>query len=141
MEQLEQFVVNNWVLFLALIVILALIFIYELISQKNQPQGLSTHATVSLINQEDATVIDIRDQQAYKNGHILNSIHATESDFNQSKLGKYKDKIIILVCAKGLQSPALATKLRDQEYKNIKILSGGVAAWLAADLPLVKGKK
>ncbi|HFL3390151.1 TPA: rhodanese-like domain-containing protein, partial [Legionella pneumophila] len=60
-------------------------------------------------------------------------------DFEQQKMSKYKDKPIILVCARGLQSPTLAMKIRNQGYQPL-VLSGGIQAWQNADLPLVKGK-
>jgi len=141
MEHIGQFITDNWLLFLALILILIAIFAYELITQKQQPQALSAQSVVALMNQENATLIDMRDKQAYLKGHIINSIHATEADFDLPRMEKLKNKPIILVCTKGIQTPALAAKLRAKAFNQVMILSGGINAWQEAALPLVKNKK
>jgi rhodanese-related sulfurtransferase len=53
---------------------------------------------------------------------------------------KYKTKPVILVCARGLQSVVVATQLRSKGFTQPMILAGGITAWQAAGLPLVKGK-
>ncbi|WP_133127986.1 rhodanese-like domain-containing protein [Legionella nagasakiensis] len=141
MQQLGQFIINHWPLWLALIVILLLIFVNELMSQRKKAKELNPSAAVDLINNENAIVIDLRDAEAYRNGHIINAIRASMDDFNQQRMDKYKSKPIILVCARGLQSPALAAKLREQGFEQPMVLAGGMAAWISANLPTVKGKK
>lgn len=140
MEQLIQFTTNHWPLCVALVVVLLVIFIHELLSQKNRGKTLSTAAAVEMINHENAVIIDLRDAESFRKGHIINAIHASADDFSQQRMDKYKTKPIILVCAKGLQSPALAAKLRTQGYTQPMVLAGGIAAWQTDSLPLTKGK-
>lgn len=139
MEHLSQFITNHWLLWLAFIVILLLTFINELMMQKKKAKELSPQSVVAMINDEHAVVIDIRDKAAFKAGHIIAAVHASADDFAQEKMNKYKNKTIILVCAKGLQSPAVAAKIQEQGYRAM-VLSGGITAWQTADLPLVQGK-
>lgn len=139
MEQLSQFITNHWLLCLAFIAILLLTFINELITQKKKAKELSPQAAVAMINNDNAIVIDLRDKESYKAGHIIDSINATIEDFEQPKLSKYKNKKLILVCARGLQSPGVAAKIRTQGYQPL-VLGGGIAAWQNADLPVMKGK-
>lgn len=139
MDHLGQFIINHWQLWLAFIVILFLVFMNELMTQKKKAKELSPQAAVDLINHENAVIIDLRDKEAFKNGHIIDSINTTPDDFEQAKMTKYKNKSIILVCARGLQSPAVAAKIRTLGYQPL-VLGGGIAAWQSADLPLVKGK-
>lgn len=141
MAQLEQFIVHHWLLCLALLVVLLLIFLNELWEQKKRAKELSPQAAINFINHENALVIDLRDANAYRSGHIINAIRATSEDFNEHRLDKYKSKPLILICAKGLQSAALAGKLRAQGFAQPMVLAGGIAAWQMADLPLVKGKE
>lgn len=141
MEHLGQFVSNHWQLCAALVVILLITFVNELYSQKKRAKELSTTAAVEMINNEQAVVIDIRDVQAFRSGHIIHSIQATDDDFAQQRMDKYKTKPIIFVCAKGLQAPTLAAKLRTQGFTQPMVLAGGIAAWQAANLPLIKAKK
>lgn len=139
MEHLGQFITNHWELWLALIAILVLIFINEWITQKKKAKELNPQAAVDLINNENAVVFDLRDKETFKNGHIIGAINCTAEDFEQAKMNKYKNKKIILVCARGLQSPAVAAKITAQGYQPM-VLGGGIASWQNADLPLVKSK-
>ncbi|WP_133130313.1 rhodanese-like domain-containing protein [Legionella yabuuchiae] len=140
MEQLGLFIINHWALWSALVIILILIFINELISQKSRAKELTPAGAVDLINHQDAVVVDTRDAESFKAGHIINALRANPEDFDKERFKKFKQKPIILVCARGLQSPALATKLREQGYEHVTVLSGGMSAWVAANLPVVKGK-
>jgi rhodanese-related sulfurtransferase len=140
MEQLGQFILNHLGLVSALIIILILIFINEFISQKKKAKELTPAGVVKLMNHDDAVVIDSRDAETFASGHIINAIRASGDEFTKERIKKYKQKPIVLVCARGLQSPALATKLREQGFENVAVLSGGMNAWQTANLPTVKGK-
>lgn len=140
MGQLSQFIVNHWGLWLALVIVLLIIFINELQTQKKRAKELSPQAAVNLINHENAVVIDLREAEVFRNGHILDAIRASADDFNEQRMDKYKTKPLILVCARGLQSSQLATKLREKGFTQPMALAGGMAAWQTAELPVVKGK-
>lgn len=139
MNQLSQFISNHWQLWIAFTVILVLVFINELITQKKKAKEVEPQAAVDLINNENAIVIDLRDKDAFKAGHIIDSVNASAEDFAGAKMNAYKDKNIILICARGLQSPALAAKIRLQGFNPV-VLKGGMTSWQGADLPLVKSK-
>lgn len=138
MEHLAQFITNHWPLWGALIVILALIGINEWLSQKKRAKELSTIQAIDHINHDHAVVFDLRDAQAFREGHIINAIHASADDFNLPKMDKYKTKPIILVCARGEKSSALAAQLKTRAFSNAMVLSGGMTRWLADGLPLSK---
>lgn len=139
MEQFSQFISNHWQLWAAFIVVLLLVFINEFLAQKKKAKEISPQSAVDLINNDEAVIIDLREKEAFKNGHIIDSINAKEDDFNQPKMDQYKDKNIILICARGLQSPTVANKIRTLGFKPL-ILRGGIVSWQNADLPLVKTK-
>ena len=140
MEHMGQFIVNHWELWVLLIGVLLAIFINELLTQKKRAKELSPQAAVALLNEDNAVVIDLRDKEIFRNGHIINAIQASTDDFEQNRMDKYKSKVLLLVCARGLQSTALAAKLRAQGFVNPMVLAGGINAWQSSDLPLVKGK-
>jgi rhodanese-related sulfurtransferase len=140
MGHLGQFIINHWALWLGVVVILLLIFINERIAQKAQAKEISPQEAVALINGEDAVVFDLRDVENFRNGHIINAIRVNADDFDLPKMNSYKDKTIILVCARGVMANTLATKLRGMNFIKPLVLAGGIGAWQGADLPLVKGK-
>jgi len=141
MGQLEQFVSNHWALVAALLVLLLLVYLNEWFSQKRAPEFLSPQSVVKKMNHDNAIVFDLRDLESFSAGHIINSIRTAATDFDEPRMKKYKEKPIILVCQKGLQSQTLATKLKSSGFTNAMALAGGINAWQAAELPLVKGNK
>ena len=140
MNQLGQFIINHWQLWLAFILIFLIIFINELYTQKNQAKSVSNSDAIQMINDEDAAIFDLRDAETFRAGHIAHAIRVASDDFSKKSMEKYKTKPLILICARGIQSATLATQLRAQGFMRAMSLSGGIAAWQEANLPLVKGK-
>ena len=139
MNHIGQFIINHWAQWLLFIIILLFIFINELLTQKKRAKELSPHAAVALINDnEQVVLIDLRDKESYRKGHIINSIQAGVEDFDQSKMDKYKSKTVILICPRGLQSRVVAAKLRSKGFLHPIVLAGGLSAWQNAGLPLIK---
>lgn len=106
-------------------------------------QGGSTVSTanlVSLVNHENAVVLDVRDQKEFGLGHVSGAIHMPFSSIDQraSELDDSKDKPIVIVCKMGQHSSAAGKKLKALGFENVRRLSGGMAEWNAAGLPLVK---
>ncbi len=112
--------------------------VYEYYNLKKEGKALSTAQAIAQINHFSAVVIDLRPAEIYKKGHIIGAIRATEADFKLPKMQQYQDKNVILVCTRGLESQALAPKLRAQGFTHIMTLAGGITAWQTANLPLVK---
>ena len=140
MDHLVQFIANHWPLWVALGIILVVIFINEFISQKKRAKELTPSATVAMINDRNAVIFDLRDAAAYEAGHIIGAIHTSVDEFKETKMDKYKPKPLVLVCDRGLQSATCAAKLRQQGFMEPMVLAGGMAAWVAESLPVVKGK-
>jgi rhodanese-related sulfurtransferase len=139
MNQFMQFIGNHWELSLAFVVLLILTLVNELIGKRHRPPELSPQLVVDMMNNNEAVVVDIRDKESFKKGHIIDSINAKPDDFNEAKMNKYKGKPIILICSRGIQAASVASKLKTQGFKTM-ILSGGITSWQNADLPLVKNK-
>ncbi|MCH9755794.1 MAG: rhodanese-like domain-containing protein [Gammaproteobacteria bacterium] len=138
-KQLLAFMINHWSLWLAFFGVLALVLINEHITQKQGPKNLSPSAAVDAINHKKATIIDMRETEAFRQSHIVEAKNLPKAPIE--KLEKYKTKPFILVCARGLQSSPLAVKLRKQGFTEVMVLTGGITAWKAANLPLIKAKK
>ena len=94
-----------------------------------------------LINSDDAVVLDVRSDIEYKQGHILNSVHIPQSYLNDQiqKLEKHRDRPIITTCKTGNDSARVGAELLKRGFSKVYSLNGGIAAWEAANLPLVKG--
>ncbi|MDF1646434.1 MAG: rhodanese-like domain-containing protein [Legionellaceae bacterium] len=138
-KQLFAFVTHHWSLCLAFFGVLVLMLINERFMQKQGPKNLSPSHAVDAMNHDRAAVIDMRDIESFRQSHIVDAKNMPNASIE--KLEKYKTKPFILICARGLQSSALAVKLRKQGFNQVMVLTGGITAWKAASLPLVKGKK
>lgn len=141
MEHLSQFILTHWQLCLIFVIILALALGNEWYSQAKRAKMLSPAEVIEQMNNEQAVVFDIRDNVSFRSGHIIHAIHATPDDFTNKRMEQYKTQPIVLACAKGLQSATLASQLRAQGFTQLFVLSGGMNAWQAAELPIVKSKK
>lgn len=141
MNQLFNFVINHWPLWVALAVILALIAGLEFQAKLRGIPSLSPAQATDKINREDAKVIDLREEALYQQGHITDAIHfplASQANAaNQFK--KYLDQPLILVDQNGQQTLKTALAFRQQGFQKVEILQGGIMAWSQAGLPLVKG--
>ena len=62
----------------------------------------------------------------------------SSSETRASELAANKDKPIVLVCKMGQHSSAAGKKLKALGFDDVRRLSGGMAEWNAAGLPVVK---
>lgn len=142
MNQLISFVAQNWLLFLALAVIIALLVLEEKKGGINFSgvKNIDTQGAISLANHESALIVDVRPEAEFNAGHITAARNIPAADFagKISTIEKYKDKPIILVCNSGRASLGLGRTLRKQGFSNVSSLSGGMSAWQKAGLPVVK---
>lgn len=101
------------------------------------PAGLT-----ALINRQDALLVDVSAAPEFEKGHIAGARHVLMSQFDADNkvLAKAKDLPVVLACRTGATSTEAARKLVKAGFKQVFWLDGGVAAWQAASLPLVKGK-
>jgi rhodanese-related sulfurtransferase len=106
----------------------------------NRGQEVDSSQAVQLINRRDAVVIDVRDAAEYKAGHIMNARHIPEGelDARMKELAKVKTKPIIVSCARGVRSAAVAAKLRKLGFPEVVSLRGGITGWQQASLPVEK---
>ena len=139
-SQLFEFVVHNWYLFVALVVILGLLIHNLIVGERGNVEPLGA---TEMINHKDATVIDVRSAADFAAGHIVNAVNIPMNGFkNQlAVLGKYKGKPIIVNCKSGGQSGAACEHLRKQGFEEVYNLKGGILAWQAANLPLSRKKR
>lgn len=142
MDQLIEFSGNHPELFIAFFFVLGLLAWGFLSEQISGISSLVPQEAISLINHENAVVLDVREDNEYAQGHILNSIHIPLSTLS-GKLGrleKYRSKPIISSCMSGSRSGRACSILKKNGFENLHNLKGGISAWQNASLPLSKGK-
>jgi rhodanese-related sulfurtransferase len=139
MNEIIAFLLNHWILSATFLVLLGLILYVETTSSAKGARKLSNQQAVHFINRENALLVDLRDPNAFLSGHIANAINILPSELAEHKrMLSHKEMPIILVCAAGMQSPALAEKLIKQGFQKVFYLGGGINGWRTEHLPIVK---
>lgn len=141
MERLRPFIVENWLLFVALIVILALLFVNLAKSRLLGVREVRADEAVRLMNHEEAVIVDTRPEEEFAKGHIIGAVNvpfATLADRLAELKSSYGTRPVIVCCEHGRQSGQAGAALKKNGFARILGLSGGLAAWRSAGLPLVR---
>ena len=135
-ELIFQFLGEQWVLVVGLMMVLTLLVLHE--TRKAGP-SLSINEAVQLVNSEGGVFLDIRDAADFARGHITDALHIPAAALagRSAELEKFREKPVVVVCKMG-QSPGPATKtLRSQGFSRAQKLAGGMMEWDAQKLPVV----
>jgi rhodanese-related sulfurtransferase len=142
MERLPDFISQQLPLVLAFVG-LTVFLLVGLVGRFTRGYREVTPAELTmLINRENALVVDISAIAEFEKAHIPGSRHVAPSQFDpESKdLAKVKDKPVVVVCRNGMSSRGAARRLVKAGFTRVHSLTGGVAQWQAAELPLARGK-
>lgn len=140
MSQLITFATNHPFLVAAFFMVCALLVMNLLGDRLRGYQSVPPAEATRLINHSDAVVIDVREDNEYQQGHIVNSVHIPLGYFKDrmNELDKHRSKPIIVGCRSGHRSGHACAMLKKAGYEQVFNLSGGVMAWQNANLPLTK---
>ncbi|MGC4094330.1 MAG: rhodanese-like domain-containing protein [Polyangiaceae bacterium] len=137
MERFFEFLQNHYLLAGGFIAVAIAFLINEFArgGKSISPQGLT-----SLVNQQNARVIDVRDPADFKAGHISGSenIPVSRIDENLAGLKKDLERPIVIVCNLGQVAGSIGQKLKAAGLTQVYKLEGGISNWKGLSLPLVK---
>ena len=86
-----------------------------------------------------AVLLDVREPQEWQAGHAPQADHIPLGQL-ESRLGELpRDRQIVTVCRSGRRSALAAQQLAAHGNQAVN-LTGGMAAWAAAGLPVITGK-
>lgn len=142
MEHLPEFIANHLFLFSLLIGILSLLLWNLFGTAVSGIREIGPAEVTRLINHEKAVVLDIRDEEEFGQGHILNAMNIPAVNLvdEDKNLTRHKDKPLILTCKQGADSIRAARLIKQKGFEKIYSLKGGVQAWRDAKLPLVRNQ-
>lgn len=141
-EQLQAFASSSPLLSMALAGLTVAIIVTEIMRLFRGYTALRPADLTSLMNRDNALVVDLSASGDFEKGHIAGSRNVAPSQFDpESKLlAPAKSLPVVVVCRNGLASAGAAKRLKKAGFEKVSWLDGGVAAWQQADLPLVKGR-
>lgn len=132
---MSQFIVQN-ALLIIIAVIAAVSLAMPLINTRRFGPMVSSEQAVSLINKQNALVVDVRAQKDFKRVRIANSVNIPANEI-QNRLGELsKDRTIIVVDNSGNISAAASKLLRGVGFTKVYVLDSGLVGWMRDKLPL-----
>jgi rhodanese-related sulfurtransferase len=142
MDSLLAFAGEHAVLSLALLGLTLAIIYTEISRLFSGFKAVNPAGLTELINREDALLIDISPTGDFEKGHIAGarSVQLSQFDPESKLLAKVRDLPVVVTCRSGTTASDAARRLVKAGFKKVYWLDGGNAAWLQANLPLVKGK-
>ncbi|MGB1141298.1 MAG: rhodanese-like domain-containing protein [Halioglobus sp.] len=131
-----EFLAQEWLLVLALLVVIVMLFMHE--GRRSGPT-VTPQQAINLVNAEGGIFLDLRDASEFNKGHVSGAVNipVTKLPERMVELEKYKDKPIVLVCKMGQQSGAAGKQLRAAGYTNVNRMTGGMMEWGNLQLPTV----
>jgi len=132
---MSQFIVQN-ALLIIIAVIAAVSLAMPLINTRRFGPMVSSEQAVSLINKQNALVVDVRAQKDFKRVPIANAVNIPANEI-QNRLGELsKDRTIIVVDNSGNMSAAASKLLRGVGFTKVYVLDSGLVGWMRDKLPL-----
>ena len=135
-----EFVSNHSLLFVGLLLVIVLLLQTVFSDVTRKFKLISPPEAISLINREDAVIIDTRNKAEFKAGHISDAILIPFPEIKDSadKLNKYEGRPLLFYCKTGTRSDEACKILSKQGFDKLYALSGGIQSWEDANMPLVK---
>jgi rhodanese-related sulfurtransferase len=104
-------------------------------------QNVDANAFEQKINGGGVQVLDVRTAGEYSGSHLKNVMLAdwtNKAQFEERVKYLDKNKTLLVYCAAGGRSGQAAVWLKEQGFKEVVNLQGGITAWNAAGKPVVR---
>jgi rhodanese-related sulfurtransferase len=139
MDRLLEFATRHPFLVGGTVVLALAALAYEISRARSGGQAVGPSDAVRLLN-EGAVLVDVRSKAEFDGGHIIDARHVPQEELAQAgeSLKRFKDKVVITCCESGMRSAAASRVLQAQGFTKVVNLRGGLQAWRAESLPLVK---
>ena len=106
---------------------------------KSQVNELSIEQVQMLINDKaEFTLIDVREDHEWVNGHIPNAIHLGKGVIERDieKIIPDSNRKLVLYCGGGFRSALAAQSLQQMGYTNVFSMDGGLRGWKSQGLTI-----
>lgn len=106
--------------------------------------GLSVQQTVNLSPAEGQArlesgwqLLDVRQPREYDEAHVAGAVHVPVDRLATDRLSLDTQKPILVICGSGYRSSAALGLLESRGFRQLASVTGGMAAWQEAKLPVV----
>ena len=116
---------------------LIILLIVNLYSEKYRKyQVVDTNGAVSLMDDDELLIIDVREEKERKAGFLSNDLNIPMGQVKAKMDTLDKSKNILVYCKSGTRSDRIADILSKNDFQKVSSLKGGFNAWLKPDLPI-----
>ena len=116
---------------------LIILLIVNIYSEKYRKyQVVDTNGAVSLMDDDELLIIDVREEKERKTGFLSNDLNIPMGQVKAKMDSIDKSKNILVYCKSGTRSDRIADILSKNDFQKVSSLKGGFNAWLKADLPI-----
>lgn len=141
MQEYIDFITRNPVLSVAWVGLLLAVIYTSIRALFSPVRQVGHHEATMLINRQQGVVVDVRTQEEFAKGHLVDAINLPVGQIDSNNLSlieKHKDAPTIVVCESGQRAQGAAQTLVKAGFKQVFILQGGMASWRAENLPVTK---
>jgi rhodanese-related sulfurtransferase len=137
-QQILEFAGNHPYLTGGFVAVLLFLLFTEIKRKYQGFKELTPAQAVSMINRENAVVVDVSAQSDFNKGHIVDALHISPSqlDGSDANLKKLKGKPVLVVCKSGQTAGAAASRLLKQGASQVAVLKGGMTQWINDKFPV-----
>lgn len=92
-------------------------------------------------NSGSVSVIDVNSRQSWMRAHVPGATNLAPTGYVESDLPSAKDAALVFYCSNPMcsKAPIAARRAKKMGYSNVRVMSAGIAGWLAAKLPVESG--
>ena len=134
-----QFLQANWML-VAIAVVSGAMLAWSFLGGKLSGVDEADTLKATRLYNEDALVLDVREDKEYAAGHIPKARHIPLGQLSNriKELDKFKSKPILVTCRSGQRSARACGMLKKAGFETVYNQAGGIIAWERANLPVTK---
>jgi len=92
-------------------------------------ETIRTKDILKYVQKPNTIIVDLRNSQEYKKGHIPSSVNIPYEDFDKYLHVFYDYQLIVLYCERGNLSLLAARDLSSQGFQGVKSLYGGLKSY------------
>lgn len=105
-----------------------------------QPKTISAREAYEMIERGEAvTIIDVRQPEEYREGHVEPSRLLPLSELPRRAGELDRSRTLLMLCRSGRRSAMAAQQLAGNGF-DVRNIEGGILAWIAEKLPVSKGE-
>ena len=103
---------------------------------------ISPDALHQLIQQRQATVIDVNSRESWTRAHVPGALNLDPAEYKDSELPPDKASNLVFYCSNPMcrKAPNAARRAKQLGYSNVMVMSAGISGWLATKLPTEAGE-